>query len=333
VTTIIVNHYRVPLPISASFYFLEMAPQFLLLTAALIALRELVRLARSGLPPSPLRAIGGTIADTFMKGDRPGNIFHATVTMAPLMIAFAALKEEIPAIHPFAWDQTFLQMDLWLGHGTLPWQYLQPLLGFPPVTAALSLVYDLWFVVMFGSLFCMAYSAKRSELRMQFLIAFALCWFLVGNVFATILSSAGPCFYGNLIHGPDPFAAQMIYLREASRHWPVWSIQVQDLLWHSYATGDGAVKGISAMPSMHVTIAVLVACLGCRLGRRWAIASVLFAILIFIGSIHLGWHYAVDGIAGGGLAVLFWRTAGWAARALPSRKMEMPAVAIGESIA
>jgi membrane-associated phospholipid phosphatase len=92
----------------------------------------------------------------------------------------------------------------------------------------------------------------------------------------------------------------------------VWSIQVQDMLWHSYATGHGEITGISAMPSLHVTVAVLLMLLGWRTNRWLGAAMSVFAGLVVIGSIHLAWHYAVDGIAGAGLAVFFW----WAAALL-----------------
>jgi hypothetical protein len=32
----------------------------------------------------------------------------------------------------------------------------------------------------------------------------------------------------------------------------------------------------------------------------------IYAALIFVGSIHLGWHYAVDGIVGAAAAIAVW---------------------------
>jgi hypothetical protein len=43
-----------------------------------------------------------------------------------------------------------------------------------------------------------------------------------------------------------------------------------------------------------------------RVNRRFGHAMSVYAILIFIGSIHLAWHYAVDGIVGGAAAVVVW---------------------------
>ena len=54
--------------------------------------------------------------------------------------------------------------------------------------------------------------------------------------------------------------------------------------------------GISAMPSLHNAIAVLYALIAFRIGKAIGIFMSLYAAIIFVGSVHLGWHYAVDGI-------------------------------------
>ncbi|HEY1709406.1 MAG TPA: phosphatase PAP2 family protein [Rhizomicrobium sp.] len=313
-TAAIANYYRIPLTFDATAQFLEMAPLFLGGTVALVAIFELFRLARSGFPPNPAAMIGNRIRNLVLTEDRPGNVFHAIVALTPLMIAFAALKVVIPYIHPFVWDETFMKWDLVLGGGKLPWERLQPLLGYPAITAALSILYDLWFAAMFGTLFSVAFAKRNDARRMQFLLAFSFCWFIAGNVLATVFSSAGPCFYHGVVSGPDPYAAQMIYLRDVSKHWINWSVAVQELLWNSYAIHKGPELGISAMPSMHMAIATLLACIGWGAGRMWRTISTAFALLIGLGAIHLGWHYASDVFAGAFLAVFFWYTAGLLSR-------------------
>jgi membrane-associated phospholipid phosphatase len=313
-TAAIANYYRIPLTFDATAQFLELAPLFLGGAVALVAIFELARLALQGFPPNPGAMIGKRIHDLVMAEDRPGNVFHAIVTLTPLMIAFAALKVVIPYIHPFVWDETFMKWDLVLGAGKLPWERLQPFLGHPSITAGLSILYDLWFAAMFATLFSVAFARRNDAKRMQFLLAFSFCWFIAGNVLATIFSSAGPCYYHGVVSGPDPYAAQMAYLRDVSRHGINWSIAVQDLLWNSYAGHKGPELGISAMPSMHMAIATLLACFGWGAGRTWRVVSMAFAVLIGIGAIHLGWHYASDVIAGAGLTLFFWYAAGLLSR-------------------
>jgi len=315
VTAAVIVVFRLPVPMDAATFFFEIIGKFLILGAGLAAMVQLIALIREDSAERPLPMIARRLRERILAGDRAGNMFHALVTLTPLMVCFASMKSVIPDIKPFSWDRTFMDWDRAIGFGHLPWQLLQPELGYPVVTAALNATYDAWFLIMFGSLFWQAFSCRRSRTRMQYLLAFAFSWFLAGNVMAAVFSSAGPCFYGHLHPGHDPYAAQMAYLHMVGQHWPMWSLQVQDLLWQSYATGSGVVSGISAMPSMHVTSTVLIALLCWRIDRRLGALLWLFAGLIVIGSIHLAWHYAVDSLAGIALAVIFWQAAGLILRA------------------
>lgn len=314
-TFLITKIYGIRFEVGASLFFLDMVWRFAFLCLAGLALFEFVTLVRSGFPDRPLQTIVRRMATKLTIGDRPGNIFHSLAALTPLMMSFAALKDQIPAIHPFAWDQTFMTWDRVIGLGHQPWEILQPLLGHPWITASINFGYDSWFLLMFLVLFSQSFAAKGGVLRIQFLLAFSFAWFIGGNVLAIMFSSMGPCFYGHLYPGHDPYAAQLAYLHVVNQHWPIWSIDVQQILWRDYLAGHGRLGGISAMPSMHVTIAVLLALWGWRVNRitGWALSA--FAILIVIGSIHLLWHYAVDGIAGAVLAAMFWIIAGKIARA------------------
>src|SRR6185437_4837193 len=278
--------------------------QFFIFGLFLAGVAQFVRMARAG-SSRPLRDFGVWLYRGALSNERPGHVFHTLMTIAPLMVSFSVLKEDIPLIQPFSWDRTFSQWDRILGFGRLPWDWLQPILGHPAVTTGIGMVYDAWFVVMFGTLIWQAFFAPPGPLRMQFLLSFALSWFVAGNVLAVIFSSAGPCYYGYL-HTPDPYAAQLVYLRGVSEHWPLESAMLQDMLWKTYAATKGVNFGISAMPSMHVLIAVLVAILGLRTNRWLGGVLAAFAAVIVVGSVHLGWHYAVDAIAAVGLAIALW---------------------------
>ena len=313
-TSALAFFFKVPADIASCLFFLEMALGCLVVGGAVLMAYGFVMLARDGFPAGPTRVLIQQLLRWFQEGERPGNAFHAILALSILEVSFTTLKEAIVQIHPFSWDRTFMQWDRFIGFGRLPWEYLQPLLGFAPLTMAINVVYDSWFVVMFGCVFWQIFSRMGGELRLQFLLAFSFAWFFGGNLLALVFSSAGPCFYGHLYPGADPYAAQMAYLHAVNQNWPIWSVDVQQTLWRSYAAGHGALGGISAMPSMHVTIAVLLAIWGWRINRVAGWTLTAFATVIFIGSIHLAWHYAVDGIAGAALAVIFWVAAGTVAR-------------------
>jgi hypothetical protein len=233
--------------------------------------------------------------------------------------SFTELKAAVTLIQPFALDRRLAELDLLLHGGTAPWVWLQAVFGHPLLTAALNLAYHLWFFIMFALMYWLIFSTERAALRMQFLFSFVLSWTLLGNVLAVLLSSAGPCYYGYVLDGANPYAAQMQYLYQADRELPMLALRVQEMLWQDYRQGSNiSGMAISAMPSMHVASSVLMALAGWRLNRAAGLALTLFALLIMAGSVHLGWHYAVDGYVGAIGAVLLWKLSGWLQRALPA---------------
>jgi PAP2 superfamily len=217
--------------------------------------------------------------------------------MIPIASAtFSYLKSMIPAVAPFSWDPLLADWDRVLHGGYHPWELLQPLLGHPYITFAVNLVYNLWFLVLYGVMFWQTFSIARPRLRMRFVLTLVLVWIVLGNLAAGLLSSGGPVYYGRLTGLPDPFAALMEYLRAANEILPIWAVTTQDYVWDLYVQGTFDLgSGISAMPSIHVATSFSFVLIGFATGRRLGIAFSLFAAFILIGSVHLGWHYAIDG--------------------------------------
>ncbi len=256
--------------------------------------------------------------DRFLTGERIAAALPVFVLMPVFFSAFTSMKTSIPVIQPFSWDPAFARWDLWLHGGSHPWELLQPLLGQPLVSSAVNAVYNLWFFVLFGLLLWQAVSLRDRRLRMQFLVSFVVAWAILGSLAATLLSSAGPVYFGRVTGLEDSFAPLMAYLREAGASYPIWALEVQDMLWSDYRLADaGPGSGISAMPSLHVASAILFALLGWRTSRALGMALTAFAAMILVGSVHLGWHYAIDGYAAIPAAWLIWAAVG---RVLAARR-------------
>ena len=97
----------------------------------------------------------------------------------------------------------------------------------------------------------------------------------------------------------------MTYLRGVDETYPIWAVQVQDMLWDGF-NGQSSIEGISAMPSMHNGTALLFALAGFRISRMAGWLLTAHAVFIFIGSVHLAWHYAIDSYVAWALTLVLW---------------------------
>jgi hypothetical protein len=226
-----------------------------------------------------------------------------------------------------------MHWDRMVHGGHDPWRLLQPYMN-PGFTSVLSFLYNLWIFMVFATFLSQAWS-ETTLLRKRFLITFGLAWMLLGSGAATVLSSAGPCYFSRVERSvADPYAPLMDYLHSVSEKRPVWSLDVQDALWAAYVSSshgktDPALKvpgwvramhedpsirdwmnGISAMPSMHVAMSVLFALVGWHVSRWVGVALTVYALAIEVGSVHLGWHYAVDGYISAVAVIILWLVVG-----------------------
>jgi hypothetical protein len=287
--------------------------------AICLVIKELIRLWRIRHPGSATVALGRLVIHDFLAPERLANILHSTFAVSLFISAFITLKAFLPQIHAFQWDETFMEWDRALHFGFHPYELLQPVLGHPFVTKALNVAYNAWFFFMLAAWVVLGYARHDTALRRHFLLAFMLCWFAGTTVLGTIFSSAGPCFYGRLLGGDDPFQPLMAYLSRVDGATGLYALHTQDLLWKSYVDGQGLVTGISAMPSMHVATSVLLALLSFAGRKRWlGWFFVAFTAVILLGSVHLAWHYAIDGYAGVVVALAAWFVAGRLARWNPA---------------
>ena len=201
------------------------------------------------------------------------------------------LKAAMPFSVGFQADQLLADADAWLFFSNDTWrlvQWLPPtLIDWAYVTWAQSTLFMMAVLPLF----------PKSQKRDRAMISF----FLVVSASAILqyaLPSAGPIFYERLGFG-DRFADL------PSRP---WATITADYLWANYLDNGSRVgAGISAFPSLHVAGAAWVAAVVSSYSRKLVPVAWAYFLLILMGSVFLGWHYALDGIAGLVIALLMYR--------------------------
>jgi hypothetical protein len=216
----------------------------------------------------------------------------AALAMPIFFSFFTSVKLSINKIIPFYADPFLANADR-IVMGNDAWLVLQPIAGLPVITFALDFIYNLWFIVMLATLFCVITSVSDFRLRSQYLVAYVLVLAILGNALAVLFSSVGPCFYEDF-YGLPRYADLIAYLHSANRDFPIWALDTQLYLMKA-KNGPHFGAGISAFPSIHVAVVMLNVMFCQHLQRPWRIASIVFLIFILIGSVQLGWHYAIDG--------------------------------------
>lgn len=235
----------------------------------------------------------------------------AALVLSIFMAAFLYNKMRIPEVAGFQWDQAFAKMDYWI-FGDHPWKLLQPVIGYPIVTLVLDLLYSIWVPLVF--LFWSGLFASRRIdpiVCRRFWISTVASWLLLGLGMATVLSSAGPTYFDDIFpYAASPYAELEKYLNQTANTFTLTSSMAKDYLWAIYAGNLDEPGGISAMPSMHNAQCALFVAAAYSIDKRIGHLMLAYAVLIFLGSIHLGWHYAVDGVVGIVGALLIWIVSG-----------------------
>jgi len=223
-----------------------------------------------------------------------------------LLDAMLGFRMALTEIRPFSFDVTLMHIDRWLHFDHQPWELLQPMLGHPAITVFMDRVYVFgWFALLWSITIWQAVHG-REPIRLQFLLSFAISWIVMGTITAIALSSAGPVYFGRITGLTDPYQPLMAYLAAVDATTPLHALDNQARLWLTYRTWGG----ITAMPSMHLAITTVATLAAVRTARWLGVIVIPVAMLMLLGSVHLGWHYAVDSYAGILGAVAIWYLCG-----------------------
>jgi hypothetical protein len=208
------------------------------------------------------------------------------------MISFMWVKPLLNTLVPFWADPFLASLDRAI-FGTDPWR----LLGFLNTTALAYFYHRAWFALMVGTLLLVLVQPSSRE-KSALMLTYFLLWSVLGPVIHVLLPAAGPVFYAQLGYGG---AFSGLAMEPETK-------RLAGYLWSIYAGhGFGPGAGISAMPSLHIATTAWMLLAVYRFAPRWLVPMTAAGLLIFLLSISLGWHYAVDGIAGAAGAWGLWR--------------------------
>jgi hypothetical protein len=280
-----------------------------------------------GVGPGPFTVLATALRNRWAY-DRFLSTFWPPLLFAALLTSFNAFKQMILPAAGFGYDPFLAGLDRTIAFGHDPWELTHAAFSAPWMTVVIDLFYHGWFAPMSLGVIACAWLPRTSyRLRTQYCLSYIAVWILIGSILAFALPAGGPCFYPSIV-GPSSFDALVSELARVEQVTGsnLLALSNQAMLLKS-ASGDELIigGGISAMPSVHNALSLLFALAAFRIRPVFGILMGAYALLIWIGSIHLGWHYAIDGIAAGLLVLPIWSIAGRIADSFDRRTVELAA--------
>jgi len=225
-------------------------------------------------------------------------VFGALIGFYVTYVAYRNLKTIIPLIRPDElYDKELAHVDrVVFGLGKDPAEILHAVLGTGLSTQILSGVYVAFVFLLPLSLAFALVFAPNLRGGLFFATALAINWGL-GAVSYLLLPARGPIYYvpSDFANLPHSHAA---YLQERLL------VERREFLSDPHAAEVG--QNIAAFASLHCSL-LFTAALAAHLlglGRTMRIALWVLFVVSAISTVHLGWHYVIDDIAGIAIALL-----------------------------
>lgn len=219
-------------------------------------------------------------------------------------------KSLIPYFTHYQWDPFLASLDSLIHFGHYPHEFIVPFVEKLGLFKIVNASYNIWFAVMlFANWYAIFYDTDLHRAR-RFVWATLITWIVLGWGLAWAMPSVGPIFYHDFYSAMShqPYTEFINHLKELYEGgaW-VQSVHVSPLLLEMSRNNQVIdLNGISAMPSLHVAIAFLIFLYSCSFDWKLRVLSFVFLFDILVGSVYLGWHYAVDGYLAAILTWVIW---------------------------
>ena len=241
------------------------------------------------------------------------NMIVAALALIITASSFTTYKALVVGSAGYGYDAMFIAWDRMIFGGVDGWVLTHSIFDTATATMWLDFLYHPTFFPMLVLFFTSATFVGRKELRQTYMSSYLIGFVVIGMISANLLHSAGPVFDGVFYGDGSTFAPLMDRLQTqlSEGGGPVYADPIrQYLLRLKVAEVAQMGGGISAMPSLHMVFAFLWVFAGWHVSRILGVILALYAGIIWAASIHLGWHYFVDGLVSLVMIGIIWRVTG-----------------------
>jgi membrane-associated phospholipid phosphatase len=262
---------------------------------ALVGLDVAVRAGRRERSWRPSRAVMREIRSERWTPSRMVAAGGGLLSFYLAYLGFRNMKGVLPLLRPELADSRLASADRDLFFGHDPAALLHSLLGTGAVAHVLSAVYAAFIVFLPLSLAVALVFASRLSTSLFFATAMSLNW-LIGTGSYYLLPSLGPAY-------ANPLAFASLPHTEVTR---LQAMLLSDRAGFLRDPDAGIPQAIAAFASLHIAMSFTALAMTYLLGLDRRLKAVLWAWLglTAVATVYLGWHYAVDDIAGIVIGVL-----------------------------
>lgn len=241
------------------------------------------------------------------------DVVSATMGVIITSTSFTVYKGSAIGANGYGFDATFISWDQAIFGGYHAWEWTHSIFSTPEATKWIDFLYHPAFYPMLIGFFYCTVAHSYKELRHTYIVSYLASFLIIGMIMANALHSAGPVFDG-VFYGDGSTFAPLIDRRIeqlSGESGPVTSAALINYL--STLNQNGEIRmgaGISAMPSMHIVLVLLWLFPAWHLNKYLGVLLAFYTAIIWVGSVHLGWHYFVDGLVSLVVVSVIWRIAG-----------------------